>query len=59
VLGIELLFGSGGFFEVLIDIDHCTTDLAHGSPPRMPACASDGVPTSAEGLRPPARFRWV
>jgi len=28
--GIELLFGSGGFFEVVVEIDHGTTDLAHG-----------------------------
>jgi hypothetical protein len=30
VFGVELLFGSGGFFEIVVEIDHRTTDLAHG-----------------------------
>jgi len=29
-LGVVLLFGSGGFFEVAVDVDDRVTDLAHG-----------------------------
>jgi len=55
VFGIEVLFGSGGFFEVAVDVDDRVRDLAHGCPPRMPACATGGVPTIAEDLGRPAR----
>jgi len=29
-LGVVLLFGSGGFFEVTVDVNDRATDLAHG-----------------------------
>jgi hypothetical protein len=50
VFGVELVFSPGGFFEVVVDVDHGTLDLAHGSPPTTTAIAFGGVPTIAEGL---------
>src|SRR5688572_23492756 len=56
VFGVELVFGSGGFFEIVVEIDHSTMDLAHGR-----SSTKHGARLSraavAEGLRPPARFR--
>jgi hypothetical protein len=50
VFGVEVLFGSGGFFEIVVDVDYGTTDLAHGC-----SSTSDGVrqrwrADNAEGL---------
>ena len=50
VFGVELVFSPGGFFEVVVDVDHGTLDRAHGSPPTTTAIAFGGVPTIAEGL---------
>src|SRR5438105_9078266 len=55
VFGVELLFGSGGFFEVVVEIDHRTTDLAHGSSStnhgaRPFACRSCGGPVTARAV---------
>ena len=53
-LGVILLFRSGGFFEVAVDVDDRVTDLAHGCTSTTSGTHDcDRVPTIAEGLGRP------
>ena len=56
-VGVELLFGSGGVFEVAIDVDDRTMDLTHGCTSNTSRRARNRrVPINAEGLGRPRGY---